>query len=211
MDRFSRARRAKRKPAIDDRGPVLKCDHANRGRAAEPGHRRPLRQRARRSSPPSARRSAPARASSSRPSFRSAATRPKICSCARRFSTPARASSRRSRAAVQGTTVLVGFPERADGVCYNALAVVRDGRVTQTYRKQCLPNYTVFDEERYFEPGRAPCVVDVDGVRVRSHHLRGRLVSPARSSRRRMPAPAWSSWPTARRTTRTSRRCAAST
>src|SRR5262245_51382299 len=42
--------------------------------------------------------------------------------------------------AVKGTTVVVGFPERADGRCYNALAVVRDGRVTQTYRKQCLPN-----------------------------------------------------------------------
>ena len=34
----------------------------------------------------------------------------------------------------------------------------------QTYRKQCLPNYTVFDEERYFEPGSAPCIVDVDGL-----------------------------------------------
>src|SRR4029453_13012319 len=66
--------------------------------------------------------------------------------------------------AVKGTTVLVGFPERADGRCYNALAVVRDGRVAQTYRKQCLPNYTVFDEERYFEPGNAPCIVDIDGV-----------------------------------------------
>jgi NAD+ synthase (glutamine-hydrolysing) len=66
--------------------------------------------------------------------------------------------------AIAGTTVLVGFPERAEGRCYNALAVLRDGRVTQTYRKQCLPNYTVFDEERYFEAGNAPCVVDVDGV-----------------------------------------------
>jgi NAD+ synthetase len=67
-------------------------------------------------------------------------------------------------AAVQGATVLVGFPERADGRCYNALAVLRDGRVAQTYRKQRLPNYTVFDEERYFEPGDAPCIVDVDGL-----------------------------------------------
>ena len=67
-------------------------------------------------------------------------------------------------AAVSGTTLLVGFPERADGKCYNALAVIADGRVTRTYRKQYLPNYTVFDEERYFEPGSAPCVVDVDGL-----------------------------------------------
>ncbi|MFO1324572.1 MAG: NAD+ synthase [Burkholderiales bacterium] len=69
-------------------------------------------------------------------------------------------------AQVSGATVLVGFPERADGRCHNAVAVVRDGRVAQVYRKQFLPNYTVFDEERYFDPGIAPCVFDVDGVRV---------------------------------------------
>ena len=48
---------------------------------------------------------------------------------------------------------------------YNAVAVLRDGRVAAIYRKQRLPNYTVFDEERYFAPGTAPCVFDVDGVR----------------------------------------------
>jgi len=67
-------------------------------------------------------------------------------------------------AAVRGPTVLVGFPERADGKRYNAVAVLRDGRIAQVYRKQCLPNYTVFDEERYFTPGDAPCVFTVDGV-----------------------------------------------
>ena len=40
----------------------------------------------------------------------------------------------------------------------------RRTRDARTYRKQCLPNYTVFDEERYFEPGTAPCVVDIDGL-----------------------------------------------
>src|SRR5207248_1657379 len=40
------------------------------------------------------------------------------------------------------------------------------GRVAAIYRKRELPNYTVFDEERYFEPGTDPCVVDVAGVRV---------------------------------------------
>ncbi len=65
---------------------------------------------------------------------------------------------------VKRTTVLVGFPEHADGRRYNAMAVVRDGRVHQIYRKQILPNYTVFDEERYFTPGNAPCVFDVEGV-----------------------------------------------
>src|SRR5258708_34062698 len=67
---------------------------------------------------------------------------------------------------VSGTTVLVGFPEAADGKRHNAVAVIRDGRIAVVSRKRELPNYTVFDEERYLEPGREPCVVDVAGVRV---------------------------------------------
>ena len=66
---------------------------------------------------------------------------------------------------VTQSALLVGFPERAGGRRFNAVAVLRDRRVAQVYRKQCLPNYTVFDEERYFSPGTEPCVVDVDGVR----------------------------------------------
>ncbi len=66
---------------------------------------------------------------------------------------------------MSGTAVIVGFPERDGGKCFNALAVLRERRVAQVYRKQRLPNYTVFDEERYFESGSAPCVVDVDGTR----------------------------------------------
>jgi predicted amidohydrolase len=69
-------------------------------------------------------------------------------------------------AGVGGGVLTVGFPERHEGRCHNAVAVIRDGRVAHVYRKQQLPNYTVFDEERYFEPGSAPCVFDVDGVRV---------------------------------------------
>jgi NAD+ synthetase len=69
-------------------------------------------------------------------------------------------------AAVRRTPVIVGFPEREGGRCHNALAVLRGGHVTAVYRKQRLPNYTVFDEERYFEPGQAPCVVDIDGTKL---------------------------------------------
>jgi len=65
-----------------------------------------------------------------------------------------------------GLTVLVGFPEVADGKRYNALAVLRDGRKIAVYHKQMLPNYTVFDEQRYFARGERACVVDVAGVRV---------------------------------------------
>jgi NAD+ synthase/NAD+ synthase (glutamine-hydrolysing) len=67
---------------------------------------------------------------------------------------------------VTGGVLTVGFPERIDGRCHNAVAVIRDGRIEHVYRKQYLPNYTVFDEERYFEPGSAPCVFDVEGARI---------------------------------------------
>jgi NAD+ synthase (glutamine-hydrolysing) len=68
--------------------------------------------------------------------------------------------------AVKGITAVVGFPEMRNGRRANALAIIRDGRVIDVYRKHCLPNDTVFDEERYFEPGTAPCVFDVDGARI---------------------------------------------
>jgi len=68
-------------------------------------------------------------------------------------------------AQVDRGVLLVGFPERENGRTYNAMAVLRDGRVAQVARKQCLPNYTVFDEQRYFSPGAAPCIVEVDGAR----------------------------------------------
>src|SRR4029453_10834147 len=67
-------------------------------------------------------------------------------------------------AQVTRTTVLVGFPELDAGRRYNSVAVVRDGRVSQVCRKHILPNYTVFDEERYFTPGTAPCVFEHEGV-----------------------------------------------
>jgi NAD+ synthetase len=50
----------------------------------------------------------------------------------------------------------------------------RHGRVA-TYRKHRLPNYEVFDEQRYFAAGYEPCVVEVKGVRLRHQHLRRRL------------------------------------
>jgi predicted amidohydrolase len=55
-------------------------------------------------------------------------------------------------AQVQGITALVGYPAEQDGLRFNAAAVIRDGRIVDTYFKHRLPNYEVFDEERYFEP-----------------------------------------------------------
>ena len=77
--------------------------------------------------------------------------------------------------AVEGITAIVGWPEEADGRVHNAAAVVADGRVQAVYRKQLLPNYGVFDERRWFEPGHEPLVVDVAGHAGRGHRVRGHL------------------------------------
>ena len=69
-------------------------------------------------------------------------------------------------AAIEDETVIVGFPERSGSALYNAAAVLRAGKVAHVYRKQALPNYTVFDEARYFAPGASPCVFHVGGVAV---------------------------------------------
>ena len=68
-------------------------------------------------------------------------------------------------AQVSGIDVLVGHPEADGNRRYNAATLLRDGRRVVTYRKHRLPNYEVFDEERYFDAGDAACVFDLKGVR----------------------------------------------
>ncbi len=69
-------------------------------------------------------------------------------------------------AQVRGIDVIVGHPESSGGRLFNAASLLRDGRIAATYRKHDLPNYTVFDEERYFEPANEACVVEVGGVHM---------------------------------------------
>ena len=66
---------------------------------------------------------------------------------------------------IEGIAVVVGHPEEFKGDYYNAASLLRGGRVEATYRKHRLPNYEVFDEQRYFAAGFEPCVIEVDGVR----------------------------------------------
>lgn len=69
---------------------------------------------------------------------------------------------------VEGIVAVVGWPQAAGSVVYNAASVLRDGKVAATYRKHELPNYNVFDEHRYFtvDPDGEPCVFEVGGVCV---------------------------------------------
>ena len=72
------------------------------------------------------------------------------------------ASWRRRRS---GIVAVVGYPERAEDV-YNAAAVLADGEVVATYRKMYLPNYGVFDEQRYFQSGAEAAIVELNGVPI---------------------------------------------
>ena len=67
--------------------------------------------------------------------------------------------------ALQGIDVLVGHPLERKGCCFNAATLLSNGARVATYCKQRLPNYEVFDEERYFDSGDTPCVVTIKGVR----------------------------------------------
>ena len=66
---------------------------------------------------------------------------------------------------IVGIDAVVGHPLAEGERLYNALSWIRDGRVLARYRKQALPNYTVFDEKRYFDPGEGSLVLELAGVR----------------------------------------------
>jgi NAD+ synthase (glutamine-hydrolysing) len=66
---------------------------------------------------------------------------------------------------VSGITAVVGFVDHA-GDIHNAAAVLYEGRVAGVYHKSYLPNYSVFDEDRYFRAGECPLVFELGDVRV---------------------------------------------
>ncbi len=63
------------------------------------------------------------------------------------------------------TAAVVGFADSGDHL-YNAAAVLSEGRIAGVYRKMRLPNYGVFDEKRYFQPGSESPVFVLHGVPV---------------------------------------------
>ena len=70
--------------------------------------------------------------------------------------------------AATGIVAVVGWPQAAGAVVFNAASVLRDGSIERTWRKRELPNYAVFDERRYFsaDPDGEPCVFEVRDVPV---------------------------------------------
>lgn len=62
--------------------------------------------------------------------------------------------------------LVVGHPERIEDKIFNSASIIVDGKIIDRYQKQLLPNYSVFDEKRYFTAGEEDCVVTIKGVNV---------------------------------------------
>jgi NAD+ synthase (glutamine-hydrolysing) len=77
-----------------------------------------------------------------------------------------KAALARIQAETRGIDVILGYPQIEGAKRFNACSLIREGGIVATYRKHLLPNYSVFDEVRYFSAGITPCVVDIRGVRV---------------------------------------------
>jgi len=72
----------------------------------------------------------------------------------------------RIKASATAIAALVGYPEYEGDAIYNSVALFAGGKRVANYRKHILPNYSVFDEQRYFVPGDSPVVADINGVPV---------------------------------------------
>ena len=70
------------------------------------------------------------------------------------------------RESVRDIACLIGFPEYQGDNIYNSCAVFKDGKIIAHYRKHLLPNYRVFDEERYFTAGKDAAVFSLNGIRL---------------------------------------------
>lgn len=68
------------------------------------------------------------------------------------------------KAEVKNIAVVIGFPDFVDDKIYNAMSFLYNGQELARYHKQCLPNYLVFDEKRYFTPGKDAAVVEFRGA-----------------------------------------------
>lgn len=62
--------------------------------------------------------------------------------------------------------MLVGFAQQHKCKQYNAMAFLHGGAIKKTYQKCLLPNYGVFDEQRYFSEGSQPAIIEVKGMRI---------------------------------------------
>lgn len=67
---------------------------------------------------------------------------------------------------INETAIIIGYPDKIDGKIYNKAAVIHQHKIIADYAKQELPNYTVFDEKRYFAAGNQACVFEFHGIKI---------------------------------------------
>jgi NAD+ synthase (glutamine-hydrolysing) len=84
----------------------------------------------------------------------------------RQFLDQVEAAVERLRRDNPGLAMVIGSPRRAAGELYNAALLLQPGQTPRWYHKQRLPNYGVFDEQRYFAAGGEPCVFELAGRRI---------------------------------------------
>lgn len=69
-------------------------------------------------------------------------------------------------AEIEGIVVILGYPHIDHHGTFNSAAILQDGSQKGFYHKQCLPNYGIFDEQRYFQKGRNQVLFDYKGVTI---------------------------------------------
>jgi NAD+ synthase (glutamine-hydrolysing) len=69
-------------------------------------------------------------------------------------------------AANLNTTLILGHPQKIGAKYFNAASIITNGHLVDTYAKQLLPNYTVFDEKRYFSAGNKTCVFKLKNTKI---------------------------------------------
>ncbi|MFO7603257.1 MAG: NAD+ synthase [Gammaproteobacteria bacterium] len=67
---------------------------------------------------------------------------------------------------IRGIDVLLGYPQQTDTGIYNAVAHLQEGVWRTPCHKHNLPNYSVFDERRYFQSGTGVCIVELKGIKT---------------------------------------------
>ena len=82
------------------------------------------------------------------------------------FITACERSLERISKEIQGITMIVGHPHQVGESCFNAASIIESGKILATYHKHALPNYSVFDEKRYFASGTEPLVFKHQGVNI---------------------------------------------
>jgi NAD+ synthase (glutamine-hydrolysing) len=70
------------------------------------------------------------------------------------------------KAQTQGIHCIVGHPQQTSTGLLNTSSIVFNGTILGRYSKQYLPNYSIFDECRYFTPNLSPCVIPINGIPI---------------------------------------------